>query len=346
MRVGFMLSNWGGSPLQVGLERGLQSLGHAVLPYHPLGRYDLLVLFNQTAHRTDYFYPPFPLRSTPPLAFVDSAEYGYFKRLPERVLQYSHAFAPGSMAHDTKNPHEQARLKQFLEGRSFPYFLREYSKYVRYPAEYHPIDYPLYLHSECHERPDREEYLRRELDLFVSWGASHPWRLPITAALRGANVKSEIQVIGESLTPEQGRDSVEKGADVVTRLPQALYFSRTRAAKCSVSFDGYGSGSFRLTEILVRTLLLQGPLTIERYAPLVDGVHCIEYRVYSDGEEFMGTDIADRLRGALADPEGSYRIYEAGYDHCFTHYSERATAEYLLRTVEAHDWNRPTPLEC
>jgi hypothetical protein len=221
-------------------------------------------------------------------------------------------------------------LQSFLEGKSFPYFLREFSKYVIYPIGYHPIDYPLYHYSECPVLPNREEYLSRQLDLFCSWGASHPWRLNLTGAMRSCPIKSEILVLEENGTP---------------RMPQKEYFERTRAARTSVSFDGYGSSSFRLTEVLVRCLLLVGPLAIVRHAPLVNGVHCVEYSIETDGETFLNTDICTRLRAALDDPEGSYRMHEAGYHHCMAHYTERATAQYVLDTIEKHDWSTPTNLK-
>lgn len=327
MRVAFLLSTKGGSPLEAGLRRGLAKLGHQVLDYHGGHSYDLILVFNQCAHTIDYAYPAFP--DHPRIAFIDCAEYGYFKRLPEVVKDYSHAFAPGSLSHDTKNWREQDRLQRYLQGRSFPYFLREFSKYVDYPGNYHPIDYPLYLHSECHILPNRKEYLDRSLSLFCSWGASHPWRWDITKAMRCCMANSEILVLEENGTP---------------RMPQKQYFERTRAARTSVSFDGYGSSSFRLTEVLVRCLLLKGPLSIKMREPLVDGVHCIEYSVDNDGEKFVGTNICAKLREALADPERSYQIHEAGYHHCMTHYTEKATAQYVIDVVEHHDWSQPTKI--
>lgn len=327
MKIGFFFSDHGGSPLVIGLQRGLQQLGHTVDNYKAGQSYDLTLVFNQVSHVTNYSYPGFP--DSGPIAFVDAAEFGYFKRLPSVIGDYYNTFASGSMAHDTKNHEQQARLHQFLEGKSFPYFLREFSKYINYPGSYHPIDYPLYLHSECNISPNREEYLARPLDLFVSWGASHPWRLHLTEALRGCHTKCEILVLEENGTP---------------RMPQMEFFKRTRSAKTSVSFDGYGSSSFRLTEVLCRCLLLQGPMSIKRHADLVDGVHCVEYQIESNGEHFISTNICKKLRDSLEDPERSYRIYEAGYHHCWGHYTERATAEYLLRTVDWHDWSKPTPL--
>ena len=328
MRIGVFLSSKGGSPLVVGLERGLHQLGHHVEPFRSGTTYDLVLLFNQCAHTVDYSYPEFP-KNRVLIAFIDSAEYGYFKRLPGVINHYWNAFAPGSLDHDTKNRNEQRRLWRFLEGRSFPYFIREFSKHVAFPSGYHPIDYPLYHYSVCHQPPNRDEYLRRSLDLFVRWGASHPWRMDITQALRNCHTKCEIDVLQDN---------------VVHRMPQKQFFERTRAARCSVSFDGYGSGSFRMTEVLVRCLLLQGPLSIHTREPLIGGTHCVEYQIENDGEKFISTNVCDKLRECLADPERSYRIYESGYHHCMTHYTERATAKYVLDVVEKHDWSKPTTL--
>lgn len=328
MRIGFFLSTKGGSPLVVGLERGLAQLGHRVESFRPGSSYDIVLIFNQCAHTTDYAYPDFPSSGTR-LAFIDSAEYGYFKRLPGIISSYWNAFAEGSMNHDTKNKHEQTRLFDYLNGRSFPYFLREFSTYIQFPGGYYPIDYPLYHYSVCHQPPNREEYLGRSLDLFVRWGASHPWRMNITEALRNCHTKCEIDVLQDN---------------VVHRMPQAMFFEKTRAARCSVSFDGYGSGSFRVTEVLVRCLLLQGPLSIHTRMPLLDGVHCVHYDVETIGKDFISTNVCAKLRESLEDPERSYKIYEEGYRHCITHYTEMATARYVLETVEKHDWSKPAVL--
>lgn len=329
MRIAFFLSTLGGSPLQAGLERGMVQLGHHVEDYHPGKQYDLILIFNQTAHNPNYEYPKLPTSRTP-FAFIDSAEYGYFKRLPGVAQNYANAFSTGSLCHDNKNMNEQMVLCTYLANKSFPYFIREYSKHVSFPPEYHPIDYPIYHYSVCNRAPNREEYLKRKLDLFCRWGASHPWRMQITQALRDCHTRCEIDVLQDG--------SVE-------RMPQKEFFERTFAAKCSVSFDGYGSGSFRMTEVLVRCLLLQGPLSIHRYKPLLDGVHCVEYGVEADGENFISTDVCSKLRHALSDPELSFRMYESGYHHCMQFYTERATAKYVLDVVEKHNWSKPTKLE-
>lgn len=329
MKVALWISSLGGSPMQVGLERGLRQLGHHVEYYRHGHGYDLVIMMDQVAHVTNYVYPPFPPANVP-IAFVDFAEYGPQRRGPEIIRRYANFCSPGSMAHDTKNPGEQAKLRQFLEGKSFPYILREFSVYVDWPRGYWPCDYPTYISSECHIQPDREEYLRRPLDLFVSWGASHPWRLPVTEALRACPVKSEIYVLEQN------------GA---VRLPQSVYFPKIRASRASPSHSGYGSSSFRLNEVLVRTLLLQGPMEIRFRAPLIDAVHCVEYQIEHNGMDFISTNVGQRLQESLADPERSFRIYEAGYHHCHQHYSEKSTAQYVLDVVHKHDWSQPTQLD-
>lgn len=338
MRIAFFLSSLGGSPLQSGLERGLRQLGHEVEDYEPFGGYDLIMVFNQVAHvqpnqpNTRYTFPSFP-RCQTPIAFVDCAEYGWMRLHAPAVFDYANAFAPGSMTHDTKITEEQEQLRRFLEGRSFPYFIRECNKAIDWPACYHPIDYPLYHLSEEPRRPDREEYLARDLDLFLWWGGSNPMRAGITDALTNCHTKCEIQIIDRNMIPA---------------MPQSEYFARQRAAKVGVSYDGYGSSSFRLTEVLVRSLLLCGELSIHRHAPLVDGETCVEFSVSrseANGGVCTSTTVCDRLRAVLADPERSYRIHEAGYDHCYAHYTERATAQYVLDTVAAHDWGKVTELD-
>lgn len=344
MRIAIFESSTGSGPHVAQLTRGLQSLGHQCEHYQPGQGYDLVFVHCQVAHRIDYEYPTFPDERIP-MAFVDFAEYGPPSRFPDNQRRFANSMTPAAMNHDTKNAHEQGRLKSFLEGKSFPYFLREKFKSIDYPENYHPIDYPLYHLSEYHVRPNREEYLARQLDLFCWWGHSHPWRLEIEEALRNAHVKAEIGNRWDNQTDGHAPNN----------LPQHYYFERMQAAKCCPSFDGYGSGSFRMTEALCRTLLLQGQLSIETRAPLIHGETCRMYHVgrNADASDYHGddpngfawTNIDLVMRAALAMPEDSFEIYERGFDHVHTHLSEKATAAYLLEVVERHDWGKVTPLE-
>lgn len=299
MRVGILISTRGGSPLQYSLCHYGWEL------YRPGQVYDLVLVFNQTAHTRDYRYPD----SLPdgPIAFVDTAEYG-------TTMRPWHGLTPEAMAHDTKNAAEQARLRSMLEGRSFPYFLRETWIDRGYSEAFHPIDYPLHPGAEPTRAPDRDEYLARSVPVACIWGHSNACRPPITEALRSV-----------------------PGADVFVvdqdgpRLPFDVYARRLEAARCTVSADGYGSGSFRVTESLVRTMLVRRPPLIRQHAPLVHGQTCIDF--WNDPV------------GALnVDAERAFEIYARGYDHCLTHYTPAATAARILAVCEAHDWSKPTCL--
>jgi len=324
------MSNLGGSPLTIGLERGLRELGHEVV-HHPEPS-DLILMFNQSAHTTSYVYPevPHPDDLTP-FAFIDTAEYGWTKRVKEPPARYWNAFAEGSMEHDTKNAAQQTILREYLRRRSFPYLIREFWNAWEFPENYHPIDYPLYGPSTNSIKPDREEYMRRPVEVACLWGLSNPWRVNLTEELERAPFHKDVYVIE--------RDG--------PRLPQFGphgYFERLLRARCSISFDGYGSGSFRMTEVLGRTLLMQGPLAIKTHAPLIHGETCWAYMVWVDGEHYLRSDLVTQIRRALDDREEAFRIFERGYHHLMTHLTEQATARYVLQVVEAHDWTKETKI--
>lgn len=336
MKIGMLLSSLGGSPLQAGLDRAFAQLGHWVEPYHEAHGYDLIVVWNQVSHDPTYVYPEFPSKCKTPIVFIDSAEYGWWLHLPKVSDPYKNTFSEGSLAHDSKSRAQQMRLKEFLQGRSFPYMIREMWKWMEWPSSYHPIDYPLYMMSECHEEPNLDEYVSRQKDLFMSWGLSHPWRKNITEELRRmTHAKSqmfntEILVLEENGTP---------------RMPQHEFFRKTREAKVSVSFDGYGSTSFRIMEVLVRCLLLTGPINYHQYKPMLDGVHCRKYKIENNDLDYISSTVCQELENAILDVEGSFNIYRAGYHLCHQYYSEQATAKYVLDVVERHDWSKPTPLD-
>lgn len=312
MNIGIWLSTMGGSPLQVGMERGLAQLGHQVSAFREGAPHDLVLMFNQSAHTTAYQYPEFP-RGGCPIAFLDTAEYG--QKAQGNHAAFRHGFAAGSVAHDTKNCEEQLRLLRFLEGRSFPYFLREMWLDCDYPSSFHPIDYPLYLYSATAPAPNRDEYLRRTVPIACIWGHSNPRRVKITERLRGWE-GSDVYVVDED----------------GPRLAQKDYFRRMERARTTITSDGYGTSAFRLQEGMIRTAVLVDRLPIRMRKRPEHGHTCFEF----DG------DPSSVLADALNDPEQSWLVYKQGHDWCREHWSEQATAKYVLDVVEAHDWSVPT----
>jgi len=331
MRIGLYLSSLGGSPLEVGLRRGLQELGHEVGDHVEHDNYDIVLAFNQSSHIKTYEFRPFPTNYER-LAFIDTAEYGRFSRLPDVVHKFWNGFAEGSISHDTKNMDEQVKLHGMMKGRSFPYFIREYMKQLSYPSTYHPIDYPLYAHSKCNIAPNRFNFKHRSKDLYISWGVSHPLRRDISESLHNFSGGKVIRLVNDPGVP---------------RLPHPEYFKNLENSICSISFDGYGSGSFRTTECLVRCLLFVGPSGMQTRMPLIDGETCISYDVVADGDgdHFISTDILERMNETLKDKDRCFDIYENGFHHCMNHYTEKATSQYVLDVIDKHDYSVPTPID-
>lgn len=350
LQIGILTSSQGGSPLQDCIQRCLEKMGHKAEPYAgPNAEYDLVFIFNQTAHRKDYEYPDFPKDSTP-IAFVDTAEYGWWTHTDRQLAMYANAFTPDALQASTKNQFQQERLKRFLEGKSFPYFLHEMGLKNEYPSSYHPIDYPLYHHSVCKKEPNRDEYLRREQEIYVSWGASHPWRVnlseDIRKGMRENGIKGELRIL-EEMQPDGTR---------TRRLPQMECFAKTEQALCSVSYDGFGVSAFRMVEVACRTALLMAPLPIRMREPLLNGVSCIHYNVRGDiiesdtpgaagSHTYLGSNIARTIQRVTINKEWAFGIYQRGYWHTMEKLSEEATVRYMLETAYAHNYNEPTPVD-
>lgn len=331
MNIGFLSHPLGGSPLLLSLRRAFQGLGHNVVDFPRNRKVDLVLVFNFASHQ-EFEYEDFPVVECP-MAFIDSAEYGWWTHEKKYARWLYNAFAPAALMGGripgapevvlSSKGKQQFKLKKWLEGKSFPYFLREMYKDWNYPSCYHPIDYPLWVDSHCQKEPQLEEYLKRPLDFYVAWGNSHPYRAKLNELL-AAQPRSQVY----SAPP---------------RIDQKFIFQQTEAAKSSISYHGYGHGSFRVMENSVRTLLFKCRTCIQEREPFVNGETCLEYDVWGSFEE-MGTDLGEKLDIVRKEPERAFGIYKAGREHCLKHLTEEATARYVLGEIEKHDFTQPTPL--
>jgi len=310
-----------GSIISGALSQGLTALGHTVEWYQAGSSYDYVLLINVSNHGPNYTYSQLP--NHPKLVFVDTAEYGW---MTHDDPKYAYAFSTGSLAHVEKNREEQLRLKRHLNGRSFPYFLRELQLGVNYPSCYHPIDYPML--APLPPLANWDQFSRRLLDLTCVWGYSHPWRVYLEKKLdehRHSDTKLRFRLTG-------------------TRLDFHDYMKLLESSVSTVSFDGYGSGSFRVTEALGRCLLFMGPLRIQQRIPLVDGVHCVSYSATGSSDKLSDTNLVEIVEATLSDRKRCFEIYLEGYNFLATNLTCKAWAQYVLDVCEQHDWKRITPL--
>lgn len=328
MRIGLYKSNFGGSPLLHNLRKGFKNINvlaeDVVLSRH----YDYVLIFNQTAHSKDYYYHDLRqiTNKYPKLAFVDTAEYGFKSRLIKNIKMYKNAFTDFALEHDTKKVNQQRMLFNYLHGKSFPYFLREYYKNINYPKCYHPIDYPLSL--PCKNCPNENQYNNRKFPVFAVWGQSNPIRKDIIKEIRNEMPSPEVRMF-----------------DNKSRIPQNIFLTKMHNSKISVSYDGYGSSSFREMEILCRSMLLKGEMVIKQRNPLINGVHFVEYKVaITEDGTFINTNIKELINYYLNNPKEAFEIYKKGYEHCYKYYTPKATAQYILNVLQSHDYSTITPL--
>jgi len=156
----------------------------------------------------------------------------------------------------------------------------------------------------------------KEIDLFYSGASSH------------SAVRERGRRLLESLKGEGLRiDCVDGG------LPRGEYFRRAARAWLAWSPEGYGWETFRHYEMLFAgTVPVINRPTIQRYAPLVDGIHCRFYD--ADGDDLLRV-----VRDALQDRGQLARIATQGRAHVMRHFTHRAICEYVARCcgVLAHN---------
>lgn len=311
-----------------GLTRGLSELGHQTYHFNPGDSYDYVFLFNVSAHIQYWDWIGLEQLNGYKFCFIDMAEYGWWTHYDYYKDKYYSAFAPLAIKAKHLN---QVKLLEFLRGKSYPYFLREMYKGVEYHKNYHPIDYPLYFYSVSKKQPiSFEEFKNRHWDIFVAWGHNHQTRVGIS---------EKIRAIGGYKT------HVLCNSDA--KIPQFEYFSHLENAKLSISYDGYGSGSFRETEVLCRCVLFRNEQCVIRPYPLTDGVNFIEYKtdeILGDDKYpiYKNTNVDELMREGLKKPEELYQIYVNGYKHCMDYYTERAVANRILGILSKHDWGEVT----
>ncbi len=144
----------GGGIMEGSLIRGFNELGIQLYKYSPTESYDVVLIFNVATHNVQYSFDGIE-EIDGHFAFIDTAEYGWWTHYRYYAKFYHSAFAPSAIKSRYTPAHLQ--LINFLRGKSFPYFLREYYDNVNYGKNYHPIDYPLYYLSVPKEGIDTFE---------------------------------------------------------------------------------------------------------------------------------------------------------------------------------------------
>ena len=110
-------------------------------------------------------------------------------------------------------------------------------------------------------------------------------------------------------------------------LSPAAFYERCAQAHLVWSPEGFGWDCFRHYEALAcgSVPLINQP-TIERYAPLIAGVHALYYDPEPGG-------LTRAVEAALADKPALARIADAGQAQVITHHTPEALARYVVETA-------------
>lgn len=112
-------------------------------------------------------------------------------------------------------------------------------------------------------------------------------------------------------------------------VPRAEFLARCAAAHLVWSPAGFGWDCGRHYEAaLCGTVPLMNLPTIERYAPLEDGVHAVYYAIEGDG-------LARAVLGALADRPRLAAMGAAARAHVLAHHTHEALCRHIVRTALA-----------
>jgi Glycosyl transferases group 1 len=124
-----------------------------------------------------------------------------------------------------------------------------------------------------------------------------------------------------------------------TALPFDQYLERCARAHLVWSPEGFGWQTFRIYEAAIcgAAPLLSRP-SIERYRPLVEGIHAVHYDV-EPGE------LARTVRAALADRDRLRVIGRAARDHVKAFHTPAAIARHVVETAMSATGCRAAPAE-
>ena len=142
----------------------------------------------------------------------------------------------------------------------------------------------------------------------------------------GLTIHSTVRMSGQ-LQLERLRSRGYRIEFHTDRLPYDQFLERVRAAWLVWSPEGGGWDCYRHYEVPVAGAVpLVNHATIRRHAPLLHGVHCVEYAIEGD-------DLCSQVEAALADKEKLWQMTLAARAHVLRHHTHAALGEYMLNTL-------------
>jgi hypothetical protein len=237
---------------------------------------------------------------TAPIAVIDSGDFPYINRADLFLLSRCKFYFKRELPVDhwqlfTKTAHRELPTRRFRRGR-----LRHHIDKLR------PIS--LGLANRIIDLPDN---LEKTADIFYAGSIED------TSTVRRSGMREIVALRDRGL-----RVDLPEG-----RLPPQEFYRRCAQAWLVWSPEGLGWDCFRHYETLVcgSVPLINQP-TIERYRPLIHGVHALYY----DPEPGF---LTQAVEAALADKDRLRAIAREGKAHVMAHHTMTAIANYVVETT-------------
>lgn len=202
-----------------------------------------------------------------------------------------------------------------------------------------PIEWPCYLEST--ELATEEAFNARPIEVFNSWGFSHPSRPRLHADIFRAMTTQGIGVISEHNQYEgyfKGpcqRTWATIFSPWYARRPITDILWYQERSKLSVSLPGCGKKCFRHAEAPVSTIMAVAKDDLAWSFPWHDGVNCVRLNPGSSGMFFGCGQMFEDLHEATRRPD-LYQIYLAGQETIDRYRTKRYVNEYIIPKIAEH----------
>ena len=181
------------------------------------------------------------------------------------------------------------------------------------------------------------DHTKKDYDLFLSLGNTHPLRLTlIKKFLEASDKKGRRSWVATNENVNLNHPLQKK---LKKMLPWGEYIATQAKSKITASIRGFGRDALHAWEAFsFATLVLYCDPGIYIPFPFKDRVHCLYFS--EDCSEVI--DLAETF---LEDSTAAWQIAQAGKRHLHQYHTNKARAEYLINVSRGEAWGKPKQYE-
>lgn len=267
-----------------------------------------------------------------PYIIFDFIEYGW-----NASFDHTHFFGFGRYSFHgmsvfpqfNDNKDEWEKLNDFIESHQpVRYFKREMLAKDQ-DDFYVPINYPCV--QPIPDPETKEHFYKRPLDVFYSWGYSHPERRRLHGEIwvesnkRNYVVCDNLYFLEKFIKRETNPHKwVTANIPDYCRFPTKQIVALNGLSRISISMPGAGTCCFRHTESPINSAMLMKEDNMAWSYEWVNGENCIKF--YEFGGEI------ETIQSSLAIPQ-LYDIYRNGIETCKKYHIDTYISDYILPLI-------------